>query len=195
MTELSVEEMKANLATLEHIEQIRNLLAYFASELIKRGKSHDRSKLGLYERGTFAKYGAMLRTLTYGSPEYEQCRAEMAPALKHHYACNRHHPEYFEEGINGMNLIDLLEMYIDWQASTMRHNDGNIFDSIEVGKKRFGMSSQLAKIFENTAHDLCDNQMGDNSTKPEKHVHRAGERTKLLKELEDWEEGPSKRFA
>lgn len=54
-------------------------------------------------------------------------------------------------GINGMNLIDLLEMVIDWKCSGMRHNNGDLLRSIEINKERFGMSDQLAQIFKNTA--------------------------------------------
>ena len=32
--------------------------------------------------------------LTYGSDEYKACLTEMKPALDHHYAANRHHPEH-----------------------------------------------------------------------------------------------------
>jgi hypothetical protein len=80
---------------------------------------------------------------------------DMKPALDHHYANNRHHPEHFgEEGIDGMNLFDVLEMFIDWTASTRRHADGDIAKSIEINKKRFGMSDQLAQIFRNTVRDF-----------------------------------------
>jgi hypothetical protein len=37
----------------------------------------------------------------------------MAPALKHHYENNRHHPEHFKNNIDDMNLIDLIEMLCD----------------------------------------------------------------------------------
>ena len=53
-----------------------------------------------------------------------------------------------------MNLLDLIEMFCDWSASSQRHHDGNIRKSIEVNADRFGMSPQLTRIFENTASDL-----------------------------------------
>ena len=78
----------------------------------------------------------------------------MKPALEHHYAKNRHHPEHHKNGINDMNLIDLIEMFCDWKASSERQNDGNILKSIEINGKRFHMSPQLIEIFENTTKDL-----------------------------------------
>jgi hypothetical protein len=89
--------------------------------------------------------------MAYGGAEYQQCLAEMKTALDHHYAHNRHHPEHFQEGIEGMTLIDLLEMCLDWYASSKRHAVGNIFDSIEKNRKRFGLSDQLCQILRNTA--------------------------------------------
>lgn len=55
-----------------------------------------------------------------------------------------------------MNLIDLLEMICDWKASSERHADGNIFNSIEVNQKRFGYSDDLKKILKNTADFLIE---------------------------------------
>jgi len=74
----------------------------------------------------------------------------MNVALGHHYAKNRHHPEHFARGTKDMNLIDLIEMFCDWKAATMRHNDGNLEKSIEKNQTRFGMSEELTEIFKNT---------------------------------------------
>ena len=55
-----------------------------------------------------------------------------------------------ESDVNSMNLIDVLEMFCDWKAATLRHNDGNIYHSIEHNTTRFGLSSQLVNILTNT---------------------------------------------
>lgn len=91
-----------------------------------------------------------LAASTYGSDEYKQMLSQMQPALQHHYAHNRHHPEFYANGIDGMNLIDLLEMFVDWYAATRRHNDGDIYKSIEINRERFGMSDQLVQILKNS---------------------------------------------
>jgi hypothetical protein len=151
MSGLTKEELEANAETQKHIDSVRKYLRRIAVELLKRGELHDASKLGDEERKMFAKYTPMLKNITYGSPEYEQCRKDMKPALDHHYAKNRHHPEHFEDLVSGMNLIDVIELFCDWFASAQRHNDGNILKSIEHNKKRFGMSEELSKILQNTA--------------------------------------------
>ena len=56
--------------------------------------------------------------------------------------------------IGCMNLIDIIEMLCDWKAATMRHNDGNIYKSIDLNQKRFKYSNELKDIFINTAKYL-----------------------------------------
>jgi hypothetical protein len=53
-----------------------------------------------------------------------------------------------------MTLLDLIEMLVDWKAASERHNDGNIRKSVEINGKRFEMSPQLIRIFENTVKEL-----------------------------------------
>ena len=126
----------------------------FIEAIKSRVQKHDLSKLEDPELSTFMEYTDKLKTVTYGSQEYIQFLEEMQPALKHHYQNNRHHPEHHKNGIAGMNLIDLIEMFCDWYAATKRHDDGDIHKSIEHNKKRFGMSDQLASIFTNTVSIL-----------------------------------------
>lgn len=144
------EQLATNAATQEHINLVRVLLRIAATELLKRGEIHDLSKFSPEEVEVFTEYTSKLKGTTYGSDDYKRFLSEMKPALDHHYANNRHHPEHFENGIEGMNLIDLIEMFIDWLASTKRHADGSIMRSIELNETRFKMSPQLVSIFKNT---------------------------------------------
>lgn len=75
---------------------------------------------------------------------------EMEVALDHHYMVNRHHPEHFEDGINDMNLIDLIEMLVDWKAATMRHDNGDIWKSLALNQERFGYSDELKDLLMRT---------------------------------------------
>ena len=154
-TKPTYEELETNAATQQHINLVRILLRKAAVELLQRGEVHDLSKFSPEEVEVFTEFTPKLRGSTFGSEEYMGFLRDMKPALDHHYANNRHHPEHFgEEGIDGMNLFDVLEMFIDWTASTRRHADGDIAKSIEINKKRFGMSDQLAQIFRNTVRDF-----------------------------------------
>lgn len=150
MSELTQEEQATNYATMRHIERVRNLLNIVVADLLRRGELHDQSKLAQPEVSLFTKYTPMLAGTTYGSPEYNQFKKEMQPALDHHYAQNRHHPEHWKRGIRDMNLLDLIEMFCDWKAASERHNDGNIRRSIEINGPRFQMPPELIEVFENT---------------------------------------------
>ena len=153
-TQLNLAELEANAETQKHINVVRVLLRQAAVELLKRGEAHDLSKLVPPEVSMFAEYTSKLRGTTFGSPEYNQFLVEMGPALDHHYKNNKHHPQYYSNGIEGMSLIDVLEMLLDWLASTKRHADGDIMRSIEYNSKRFGITPQLTQILKNTAEDF-----------------------------------------
>ena len=92
--------------------------------------------------------------LSYGTDDYKESLSRLKVALSHHYENNSHHPEHYENGVDGMNLFDLIEMFFDWKAAGERHADGNIHKSIEVNKDRFNISEQLASILNNTANYL-----------------------------------------
>lgn len=188
--------------TLLHIKRVNELLIIASAELLRRAAIHDSSKLESPEKELFDVMTPKLKALVYGSAEYKQSLDELGVALRHHYANNSHHPEYydrwhcpmcnqdrkesetwvsngttpptrfcvpctggaaiyecsfmpedFKPGINGMDLFDLIEMFLDWKAAGERHN-GDIFKSIEINKDRFKMSDQLAQIFRNTAMKL-----------------------------------------
>ena len=140
--------------TKKHIEQVGKFLLEVDLNLEGRAQSHDVSKLGESEKAIYDEFTPKLKTSTYGSDEYKQFLKDMGPALQHHYAVNSHHPEHFENGIDGMSLLDLVEMVADWKAATMRHADGDIRKSLEINKKRFGMSDQLYEILKNTVEEM-----------------------------------------
>lgn len=147
---MNIEEESTNFHTMRHIERVRNLINVMVRKLLDRGELHDQSKLVSPEVEAFTSKTKDLAGSTYGSTEYDTNKKAIDSAIQHHYANNRHHPEHFKNGINDMNLLDLLEMFCDWKAATERHNDGNLRKSIELNSSRFNMSPQLTKIFENS---------------------------------------------
>lgn len=140
--------------TLEHIRTVQSWIAVAQGQLISRMCAHDRSKLEAPELEIFNEYTPKLRDTTYGSAEYKECLAGMGDALVHHYANNSHHPEYYEDGIAGMSLLDLIEMVCDWTAASTRHADGDIHKSIEQNQARFGYDDAMKQIFHNTVREL-----------------------------------------
>jgi len=140
--------------TLKHIRKVQANLGRFARLLMERGECHDDSKLGPEEKPLFDEYTPKLSGVTYGSPEYRLMLEGLRPALNHHNAANSHHPEHYPNGLDGFDLLDLVEMLCDWKAATERHNDGDITRSIEINEKRFLMSPQIANILRNTVSRL-----------------------------------------
>lgn len=144
--------------TLKHIRRVNELLIDASCEILSRAKKHDQSKLEEPEKSTFDEVTPLLKDLKFGSEEYTEATKKIKPALDHHYSVNTHHPQHYENGINGMNLFDIVEMFFDWMAAGERTKDGNIIYSIAVNSERFGISKQLRKILENTvAHLNKDN--------------------------------------
>lgn len=138
--------------TLKHSEEVGGNINKIIEHLIQRRVFHDASKLEEPELSVFTEFTPKLNTTTYGSDEYKRNTKKMKVALVHHYAENRHHPEFHAGGIFGMNLVDIVEMFCDWLAATTRHDDGCIYRTIELNKK--GLDGQLKEIFENTAREI-----------------------------------------
>lgn len=138
--------------TLKHSLRVGALMGEPIKELVDRSVRHDLSKTEPPEVEIFNEFTPKLKNSTYGSDEYKGFLVSMGEALKHHYANNRHHPEHFgAKGVNGMTLVDLLEMLADWKAATERHADGDLAKSLEIQRERFGLSDQLVEILRNTA--------------------------------------------
>lgn len=140
--------------TLRHSLRVGALMAQAITELVERSVAHDLSKVEEPERAVFDEFVPRLRDLTYGTPEYLASLETMGSALLHHYRHNRHHPEHFTDGINGMTLIDLIEMLADWKAAGERQAGGHLAASLRVQQERFGIGPQLMGILRNTAEHL-----------------------------------------
>ena len=160
---LTEEEQKTNNETKNHISNVKKNIKIFIDLLKERGINHDLTKLKDPELPLFTKLTPKLAACTYGSEEYKTFLDELKPALEHHYAKNRHHPEHYPNSINGMTLVDLVEMFVDWKSAAMRHNNGNLLKSIEINSKRFNMDKQLTEIFNNTAELLDHKSKEDDS--------------------------------
>lgn len=142
-------EYDSEAETRAHIQKVSQYLSRFASILLERGIVHDASKLGPIEKPHFDRETAKLKNLVYGTPEYMKSLERLQVALRHHYAANSHHPEHYQNGVNGMTLVDLVEMLCDWKAASER-NKGNKL-RLKTSFERFNIDPQLAEILTNTA--------------------------------------------
>ncbi len=143
--------LEAEAVTRKHIQRISELLGEAAIELIKRGALHDASKMDPEELVLLAEMQELIEKegqAPYGSPEYDHRTALLKPMLEHHYSRNTHHPEHFDQGIEGMELFDLMEMCMDWKAASERGGESRI--NLTHSAERYGISKQLCCIIANT---------------------------------------------
>lgn len=136
---------------MEHKRKVEFWLADFARRLEGRAVCHDDSKLRPPEKECFDRWVPELQRRTFGTDEYKQALDAMGEGLRHHYSENSHHPEHFANGVNGMTLIDLVEMFCDWLAASQARNMPVHIDHATL---RFGISPQLEDIFVNTLREI-----------------------------------------
>lgn len=146
---------------LDHRARVAFWLKFLTSDVLEyRAKHHDESKLCDPEKAIFDEYTPKLKQYEFGSEAYKQALAGMKTGLQHHYNANPHHPEHFADGIDGMNIWDLVEMLADWMAAASVKNAPM---NLEYLKKRFNISDQLLSIIKNTLwsadYSMIDNQI------------------------------------
>jgi hypothetical protein len=140
---------------VQHKQWVAENMQIAANDLFRRAAVHDNSKFSPEEFELYDQLFPELQKYTYGSPELKAVYTQLGPALTHHLKVNRHHPEYYENGINEMNLIDVLEMVCDWMAASKRSQTG-IDRGLEINKERYGISDQLFEIIKNTVAMLLE---------------------------------------
>lgn len=141
--------------TKEHIARVQGLLTMAAAKLVIRGHFHDQSKFEEVEIGPLTEMQKIIQRdgqAPYGSAEYKRRTSLLKPMLEHHYANNSHHPEHYADGVDGMDLFDVMEMFFDWKAASERGEEPAM--SLQAACERFRVSPQLQRIFENTADRL-----------------------------------------
>lgn len=141
--------------TSDHIGLVRKFMQRPIVKLMHRANEHDKSKLEAPEKAAFDKLTPRLKGLKYGSEEYRAALRELGPALQHHYQVNSHHPEHYPDGIDGMSLLDLLEMLCDWGAAHQRHDPPGTFEqSFAVNVDRFKIHPKVERILRNTVREM-----------------------------------------
>lgn len=138
---------------IDHKRRVGIYLQKIANALFSRAVVHDNSKFTPEEYEPYDKAFPGLQKYGYGTDEFRAELAKIKPAITHHYEHNDHHPEYFKSGIDGMNLIQLVEMTCDWIAASER-SQKDIFKGLDMNKDRFKISDQLYSIIKNTVIEL-----------------------------------------
>jgi hypothetical protein len=142
--------MTIEKVTYAHILEVGRLMSVLTAEMSARALTHDKSKMLVEDARIYARMAKEMSGLPYGTPAYKAVFEKYRLFIRNHHISNRHHPEYFSDGIRGMNLVDLSEMLCDWIASRSKNRGGSILRSIDVGQKRFGFSDELRAVLLNT---------------------------------------------
>jgi hypothetical protein len=151
MAELT-EETKTLLTILRHQALVRKYLLQLAKALEARALVHDLSKLQLDEFSGFVEIQQIARQHKLDSPEYKASINHQAVQL--HLARNPHHPEYHDDGIYDMSLLDLIEMVTDWKAAGETYGKTSLEESLPIQKERFKMTDEQYRLIQLIAEDL-----------------------------------------
>lgn len=146
----------STIVTRKHIQRVQELLHDTAIvELMKRSRLHDLSKFEDIERIPLDKMQELIEKegqAQFGTPEYKKRTDLLGEMITHHRANNSHHPEYYEDGVNGMDLFDVMEMFFDWKAASERGEDSCM--RLGAACDKYEIDPQLRKILYNTAERL-----------------------------------------
>lgn len=149
-------------------------------ELYDRAEHHDDSKLQKPEKEVYDTFIPKLRTAKYGTPEYENIRKEMNKnGGTHHTHVNRHHPEYFKNGVAGMNMLDFVEMVCDWFAASLRSDTG-FMEGLDRNIQKYNIPPMMRSIIENTYYEYFQQFEEFMRTEDMDRVKKLGDMYKLI---------------
>lgn len=140
--------------TLVHIGEVREALGEVTHDLQQRGVAHDRTKLQEPEFSVFCSTRPEFKKANYGTPEYAAVVKKANVAVDHHYANNRHHTAFHANGIEDMNLLDVLEMLADWKAAARRSPDLTFKDSLPRAFSKYRIDPIMQRMIVNTLEYL-----------------------------------------
>jgi hypothetical protein len=145
----------ANDITIAHIVNVQEKIFNFCRLMQGRGLDHDASKFHPIEAGPLQEMQNLIDAeghAAFGSEEYARRTKLLGPMIEHHYLHNSHHPEHYPDGIAGMDLLDLVEMFLDWKAASERGQDSAI--GLTYCIEKYSIPPMLAAILRNTADRL-----------------------------------------
>ncbi|MER9768982.1 DUF5662 family protein [Mesorhizobium sp. M0189] len=142
-------------ATRFHIEKVASSIGDFCRRMYWRASVHDASKFTPVEKGPLDALKAIIEAdgpAPHGTDEARRRTAMLSEMLVHHYANNDHHIEHYgDEGIAGMSLLSLTEMFCDWRAANLDRDAG---EPMNLSYEKYKIEPSLAQILRNTAAEL-----------------------------------------
>lgn len=145
--------------TKKHAKVIQRVSKPLIDDLISRFENHDKSKLSSPELECYNKYVPVLKTVNYGTPAYFEIRQNMLDeGLRHHYEMNRHHPEHFKNGIEGMTLVDIFEFFCDTYVDSL-DSDNSYEKEFNKSCEKYHINGTLKKILLNTYEEYLKDKV------------------------------------
>lgn len=150
---------------MKHKDLVLRTMLDFSAMLVVRGTKHDDSKFSEEEMPIFKKYHPKLRSFPYMSDGYKKVLLAMESGVKHHEENNDHHPGFYKDGINEMNMFALMEMLADWISAQWRQNNNQLdysgmMNCIETNCKRFKINDVLKRLLISTYKEFFQHQIG-----------------------------------
>lgn len=139
---------------VDHKQRVASYMQIVANDLFKRAAVHDNSKFSPEEYGPYDEAFPHLQKYAYGTEELRAELRKIKPAIAHHFQANDHHPEHFETGILGMDLIQLVEMVCDWLAASER-SQTDMSKGLQINKERFHLDEQLSAAIYHTVKRIA----------------------------------------
>lgn len=169
-----------------HIENVRNKLSTLRDEIQERALHHDESKLKSPEAELWERMDLEPR-YAYGTKEYFDKVKRNKLLFDVHYENNRHHPEHYPNGVEGMNLIDLLEFVCDITSYRQILKVQDIIELMDIQSKRFGIDEQLRQILVNTVVEYFST-LTERTPEKDFDMAQAEHMDSIRKSIEDSEE-------
>lgn len=129
-------------------EETLNILVQKLSEKIIK---HDNSKIDyLPEFNLYKNVVFKLKGLEYGTKEHTEAKQELDRGFEIHCMNNRHHSEHFYlDGVQGMNMYDVIEMILDWCSAALcrgfKFKLSSVYKRIESHNFSKGLCDLLVK--------------------------------------------------
>lgn len=127
------------------------ILNIIIRKLTKKIINHDNSKIEhIPEFNLYKNVVYKLDGLEYGTKEHTEAKQELDQGFEIHCINNRHHPEHFNsEGIEGMDMYDIIEMIIDWCSAALcrgfKYKLSSLYKRIETHNFSKGLCDILVK--------------------------------------------------
>jgi hypothetical protein len=140
--------------TLIHVSEVQENLEVMIHDLKVRGINHDRSKFQEPEFSTFCETRPEFKKVNFGTKEYDAVVDKARLAVTHHHLSNRHHTAFYANGVQGMTLLDILEMLADWKAASRRSPGLSFADSLSRAFKKYEINETMQQFILNTIQYL-----------------------------------------